>query len=52
MKLKPELIQYLIKKEVNYYVLRELGVEDKDLSPRDIALTKINSWFEDDLCQK
>ena len=38
MKLKSELIQYLIKKEVNYYVLCELGVEDKETAPQLLLL--------------
>lgn len=50
MKLKPEVIKYLLSKDVNYYVLRELGVTDQDLSTRDIALSKINSW--DEVCHK
>jgi len=50
MKLKPETLQYLLSKNVNYYVLRELGVSDQDLTPREMALSKINRW--DELCHK
>ncbi|MDB4014731.1 hypothetical protein N9483_00015 [Flavobacteriaceae bacterium] len=44
--MKQETINYLLERNVNYNVLRELGVQDHQLSEKQLDASKINSWFQ------
>ena len=44
--MKQETINYLLERNVNYNVLRELGVKDHQLSEKQLDASKINSWFQ------
>ncbi|MDB2673171.1 hypothetical protein N9Y86_04655 [Flavobacteriaceae bacterium] len=44
--LNSETINYLLERNVSYNVLRELGVQDHQLSEKQLDASKINSWFQ------